>query len=254
MYGSMRIEKAFPSEFTGKDRFLNKAGKIQKLLTKFYRDKSMFKSIIQRIIDLHARNLTDNRKKSELRDILANLDLILTDELVAKGAYGLTSLLEDVSRELKETPVHLPLDFIEKGKELASLYVKLYCLENALRQFIDTILIKDSNENYANNFPSAIKNKVRARKEDEKKNRWIPIRGDKDIFYVDFPDLAKIISAYWSTFESYFPSQNWINTKIEELSKIRNLVAHHSYVKQDDRQRVDLYFKDILSQISQSQT
>ena len=42
------------------------------------------------------------------------------------------------------------------------------------------------------------------------------LRGDKDIYYLDFIDLTKLIQNNWEFFKTYLPSQGWISTKIDE--------------------------------------
>ena len=159
---------------------------------------------------------------------------------------------EILSQELIEEI--LPEDVKEKGQDMADAYVYLYCVENALRLFVDKI----ARENYgADHFPNLITNreidhKLRVRRRDEQRNQWLRIRGDSEIFYLDFDDLGSIIRNNWDIFRSYFPSQEWIVTKIEELSKCRNLVAHNSYIGQEERDLIRVYFNSILRQIGSS--
>lgn len=106
----------------------------------------------------------------------------------------------------------------QKGKEMSELYVTIYCVENSLRNFIDTILSNALGENYFTviTVPSDIAKGISTRKKEEKQNKWLPLRGDKDIYYLDFIDLTKLIQNNWEFFKTYFPSQGWISTKIDE--------------------------------------
>ena len=139
----------------------------------------------------------------------------------------------------------------QKGKEMSELYVTLYCVENSLRNFIDTILSNALGENYFTviTVPSDIAKGISTRKKEEKQNKWLPLRGDKDIYYLDFIDLAKLIQNNWEFFKIYFPSQGWISTKIDELYKVRCLIAHNSYAGDDEKDMVALYYKQIVKQI-----
>ena len=87
-------------------------------------------------------------------------------------------------------------------------------------------------------------------KKDEAQNKWLPLRGDKDIYYLDFIDLSKLILNNWEYFKKYFPTQSWISTKIEELYKVRCLIAHNSYAGEDEKELVSLYYKQIIKQIA----
>ena len=139
----------------------------------------------------------------------------------------------------------------QKGKEMSELYVTLYCIENSLRNFIDTTLSNALGENYFPLIavPSDIAKGISTRKKEEKQNKWLPLRGDKDIYYLDFIDLAKLIQNNWEYFKPYFPSQGWISTKIDELYKVRCLIAHNSYAGDDEKDMVALYYKQIVKQI-----
>lgn len=157
---------------------------------------------------------------------------------------------ETLSERLNEEV--FPEDVKEKGKEMAYAYIYLYCLENALRLFLEKI----AKENYGDDYFSSlntnkdINKKLEARKRDEGKNQWLRIRGNSEIFYLDFDDLGCIIRNNWEIFKRYFPSQEWIVTKIDELSKCRNLVAHNSYIGENERELIRVYFNNILKQIS----
>jgi hypothetical protein len=117
-------------------------------------------------------------------------------------------------------------------------------------------LEKIAKENYGDNFFSSlntnkdVKEKYEVRKKDERKNQWLRIRGNSEIFYLDFDDIGYIIRNNWEIFKTYFPSQQWIVPKIDELSKCRNLVAHNSYIGKDERDLIRVYFNAILRQIS----
>lgn len=95
-----------------------------------------------------------------------------------------------------------------------------------------------------------INKKIKVRKRDEGKNQWLRIRGNSEIFYLDFDDIGHIIRNNWEIFKTYFPSQEWVVTKIIELSKCRNLVAHNSYIGKSERDLIRVYFNAILRQIS----
>ncbi len=146
----------------------------------------------------------------------------------------------------------LPEDITEKGKEMADVYVYLYCVENTLRLFVEKV----AKENYGNsyflslNLNSPINKKLKIRKNDEIKNQWLRMRGDSEIFYLDFDDLGSIIRSNWQIFKRFFPSQEWIVGKVTELSKCRNLVAHNSYIGKSERELIRVYFNSILRQIS----
>jgi len=145
----------------------------------------------------------------------------------------------------------LPDDIRNKGKDMAEAYLYLYCVENALRLFIEKVAKDKYGDNYFKklNLTSGIKTKITTRKEEESKNKWLSIRGSAEIFYLDFRDLGALINNNWDLFKSYFPDVNWIIGKVNELADCRNLVAHNSFIGSHEKDMIRLYFHSILRQI-----
>ena len=127
----------------------------------------------------------------------------------------------------------------------------LYYAENALRLFIDKIGMDSLDNDYFNSIKTSteIRNKVLKRKQNEERNRWKSVRGDFDVFYLDFADIGSIIVNNWDIFSKYFPDQNWISSKIKELTECRNHIAHNSYIGSHERDIIRVNFTNILRQI-----
>lgn len=188
----------------------------------------------------------------------AGLDVM---EVKFKPSLETTQIEESIIDEL-EKPVEvlsenvikeiLSDDIKIRGKEMADSYIYLYCIENVLRLFIEKIVKENYGKNYFSylNTNREIQDKLIQRKRDERKNQWLRIRGDSEIFYLDFDDLASLIRNNWELFKDWVPSQSWIVTKIQELSKCRNLVAHNSYLGENERDLIRVYFNSVLKQIS----
>lgn len=204
----------------------------------------------------HASNLAD------IRDVLLKVSSSVMppnagyDVMEINISPNLNSprnnILEEVIIATDQAKLDILSDEIkQKGKEMSELYVTLYCVENSLRNFIDTTLSNSLGENYFSmiSVPTDIAKGIATRKKEESQNKWLPLRGDKDIYYLDFIDLAKLIQNNWEYFKAYFPSKGWISTKIEELYKVRCLIAHNSYAGDDEKDMVALYYKQIVKQI-----
>ena len=87
-----------------------------------------------------------------------------------------------------------------------------------------------------------------------KKNQWISIRGNSELFYLDFKELSTLIVNNWDFFKEYFPDQHWLNVKVDELGNCRNLIAHNSYVSSMERDVIRLNYNQILKQIALVET
>lgn len=140
----------------------------------------------------------------------------------------------------------LPQDIQDKGRQMSDVYLYLYCIENSLRIFIEAITKRDTI-----NIPTKVQETINKMKEGEKESKYLPVRGDNDLFYCDFIQLGKIIIANWGVFGQYFPNKNehWLNVMIDELYKIRCLVAHNSFVGDHERNSLKVYYKNITLQL-----
>ncbi|KQO22926.1 hypothetical protein ASF10_11285 [Flavobacterium sp. Leaf82] len=140
----------------------------------------------------------------------------------------------------------LPQDIQDKGREMAEIYLYLYCIENSLRIFIEEIMKLE-----VFSIPKKVQETINKLKKSENESKYLPIRGGNNLFYCDFIELGKIIISNWAVFGKYFPKQNehWLNVMIEELYKVRCLVAHNSYVGQDERDSLKVFYKIITTQL-----
>ncbi len=50
-------------------------------------------------------------------------------------------------------------------------------------------------------------------------------------------------------FKDRFDSLQWIKTRIDDLAKLRNLVAHNSYLGEDEQEMMRSHYKGILKQL-----
>lgn len=163
------------------------------------------------------------------------------------GVDIVTDTIVDIAQQVDSGRLTLlPQDIQNKGREMADVYLYLYCIENSLRIFIDEIM---KNENVT--LPAKVKDTISKMKGSEKESKYLPVRGDNDLFYCDFIQLGKIITGNWTVFGKYFPKQNehWLSVMIEELYKIRCLVAHNSFVGEHERQSLKVYYTNIIAQL-----
>ncbi len=135
---------------------------------------------------------------------------------------------------------------------MAEVYLFLYVVENYLRLFIEKVLTEKFGIAYYNYVvvPKSISNGIVVRKEQEKKNLWIGVRGNSDLFYIDFKDLGVLIQNNWDIFKIYFPDQAWISSKIDEMGNCRNLVAHNSVIGEHERDVIRINFRSIAKQLN----
>jgi hypothetical protein len=163
------------------------------------------------------------------------------------GTETMTDAIVEIVPKVESGRLNLlPQDIQDKGREMADVYWYLYCIENSIRTFIAEIMKTQQVE-----VPTKVQETIKKMKDSEKESKYLPVRGNNDLFYCDFIQLGKIIVANWGVFGQYFPEKNehWLNVMIGELYKIRCLVAHNSYVGEHERQSLKVYYKNIISQL-----
>jgi len=125
----------------------------------------------------------------------------------------------------------------------------LYIFENCIREFIDTRFTDLSGPGwFSTRATKAMKDKVEQRKQSEQKNLWHAGRHTDDIFYLDFGDLGLLMVNHWNDFKHLFPDQAWINSRIQEAERSRNVIAHTNLLADDEIARLEMYFRDWMAQ------
>ena len=161
--------------------------------------------------------------------------------------------LSEIKKTIEEsTCLSINDDLIEKGKKMAGAYITLYALENFIRQYMDKKLTEKIGVNYMNivSIPKKIKSEIETRKTQEQENKWLPLRGDKDLYYMDFIELSDFIIENWDYFKDDIKDQNWIKVKMKEMYSIRCLIAHNSYISDENIQLLELTTKQIIKQLN----
>ncbi len=160
---------------------------------------------------------------------------------------SLLDSIQDIEQRINFGHLNLlPADIQEKGREMSEVYLYLYCIENSFRIFIEEVMKTETI-----NIPKRVQDTIDKLKKSEQESRYLPLRGNNDLFYCDFIELGKIMVGNWGVFGKFFPKENehWLNVMIDELYKIRCLVAHNSYVGKDERDSLKVFYKIITSQL-----
>lgn len=172
-------------------------------------------------------------------------DFELEDDLIFDLENNVNSKAYKIMGEL------LPEDIRTKGYQMAEAYTYLYSVENSLRLFIEKVAKEKYGEKYFSQL-TITRNLQRTIAERQKKddaNKWLSVRGT-ELFYLDFKDLGAVIENNWDIFKAYFPSQEFILAKLNDMAECRNKIAHNSYVDDIERNLMKTYYNVILRQIS----
>jgi len=197
----------------------------------------------------------DQRLEYNANQLLPDSAGYLLSVKVHPSEFSDTPLATKVSTLItqNENPIFSKIidDLQMKGKEMGEIYLAIYYIENSLRHFIDEVFKEKYGEDYSLNdylSESTVKS-ITDRKNTDERNKWLNKRGNSALSYLDFTDIISIINRNWNIFAPYFSNQNWLKVKLDEISLIRNLVAHNSYVSSYGRQLVLMNYKQIMDQI-----
>lgn len=174
-------------------------------------------------------------------------DFELEDDLISDLENNVNSKAYKIMGEL------LPEDIRTKGYQMAEAYTYLYSVENSLRLFIEKVAKEKYGEAYFSQLkiPRNLQRTIAERQKNDDSNKWLSVRGT-ELFYLDFKDLGAVINNNWDIFKDYFPSQDFILPKLNDMAECRNKIAHNSYVDDIERNLMKTYYNVILRQISDS--
>jgi hypothetical protein len=131
---------------------------------------------------------------------------------------------------------------------MSGAYEILFRLENHLRQFIEKNMRLRYGSDWWNSghFPVKVKDNVDKLIHEEHSLRWQVSETNNDIEYLQFGHIGNIIFKNWKDcFEQFFHDQTKITSKLDELEKIRNSIAHTRMLSQEGSKRLKMYSQEI---------
>ena len=131
---------------------------------------------------------------------------------------------------------------------MGSVYELLYCLENSIRELVESTLREAYGRDrwWEYGVELAIRKSAEKRQADDEKARWHGPRGDSLLSYVDFPQYADIIVNQWQFFEPLLGDQSWVNYYFAELNRTRRALAHTGRLTSADVERMEVRVRDWL--------
>jgi len=123
-------------------------------------------------------------------------------------------------------------------KENIKAYSFIYCIENLLRELIIDELEKFGGSKwYKTYLPADVLEKYRNGIYLEKNIKWVQLVPCHPIYYIDFPDLKKIIlrrDCWKNVFKNIFNREDIVKGIFAEIDNIRNRIAHNRKVANED--------------------
>lgn len=134
--------------------------------------------------------------------------------------------------------------------QMQRYYRMLYVFENLVREFINNTFFEIDGENWFDaRANKGMKEKLEKRKQDEEKNQWHTGRNQHPLFYMDFGDLALLVTNHWTVFVDYFPDQAWVVSRIRDTERTRNVIAHTNELPAEEGARLEMHLRDWIKQV-----
>lgn len=129
-------------------------------------------------------------------------------------------------------------------------YRVLFVFENLIRDFVATRFQDlDGDTWFDKRASAAMKKKLAERKVTEEKNLWHTGRNPAPIYYLDFGDLSLLIVNHWNEFSDLLPSQAWVQSRMQEAERSRNVIAHTNLLATEEVDRLGMYLRDWIKQV-----
>lgn len=184
------------------------------------------------------------------------------DRLRAFGMSGF-QVRDDIARIERERSINLlPRPRAEKVRKLegydqfegrvrrdaaamSEYYEIFYCLEVSIRELVVNILEDAEGADWWNSerVPDDFRSYVGKIQSDEA-NTEITTRSDKDIDYLTFGQLAKLITDNFDVFNSVLSSKRAVDRIMNQLNLLRNPIAHCGILADDEKERLELTVRD----------
>lgn len=180
-------------------------------------------------------------------------------------AFGMTGfqIRDDLSQIEKSKAVRLiPRPRAEKVRKLegydqfegtvradaaamSEYYEIFYCLEVSIRQLVENILEEAEGADWWNS--SRVNEEFRsyvARIKSDESDTEITTRSEKNIDYLTFGQLAKLITENFDVFNAVLSSKRAVDRIMSQLNLLRNPIAHCGVLAEDEKERLELTVRD----------
>jgi hypothetical protein len=116
-------------------------------------------------------------------------------------------------------------------------YELLYKLEVGLREFLIDTFGREDQKWWKLRLPPDVLGKLKDGREKERKIKWVELLPHHPIYYIDFPDLKKIIEVkdnWRDAFQTFFGDKDVFCGGLRELEPIRNKIAHSRKISDNE--------------------
>lgn len=177
---------------------------------------------------------------------------LLAEESLDRAGRTNPKLTEMSDRDLATT---LSLDsfdedLISDARKMSLVFIAICSFENSTRLLVSKVLLEAVGENWWESSVSRnVKDRAKARQDEEEKVRWHAQRGKDPIYYTTLGDLLSIVRGNWDKFEPYIHKIEWAGSIFDMLERSRNVIMHSGTLDQADIERVGINIRDWVKQV-----
>lgn len=174
---------------------------------------------------------------------LLHVDL---DDIAAK--HRVDSLVADEPEEDAVAQeayfLQFPATLRRQAAEMARYYQIFYCLENEIRDMIESQLEDAYGEGWWDEHcPDSVKAAVDNNKKREQDN-GVTLRSSHPIDYTTFGELGEVLKFSWDIFGATFNSKRGMEKVMSSLNLLRGPIAHCAPLAEDEVLRLHLAVRD----------
>ena len=179
--------------------------------------------------------------------------LMLSEDVAAREEAGQLLRPEGAKQQTAlfgEFEAHFSRELRERAERMTYAYCLFFCFENAVRDLVAQRLTERKGSGWwAAAVPAKVQQRVEAKKQEIEDNKWHQTAIGADINHTLFGDLASIIISQWQEFVELFPDQQWVQVRLNELERSRNVIAHGNVLPDSEIERLEQYLGDWLRQV-----
>jgi len=179
--------------------------------------------------------------------------LMLSEDIAAREEAG--QLLRPEGAQSRaplfgEFEAYFSRDLRDRAERMTYAYSLFFCFENAVRDLVAQRLAERKGEGWwAAAVPTKVQQRVESKKQEIEDNKWHQTAIGAEINHTLFGDLASIIISQWQEFDELFPDQHWVQVRLNELERSRNVIAHGNVLPDSEIERLEQYLRDWLRQV-----
>lgn len=173
--------------------------------------------------------------------------LLRVDLQEIESRYDLDPILPLIERTVPEEEgyyLQFSAETRRQAQEMAQYYRIFYCLENFIRDLVESQMEEAHGENWwEEDVIESIKTAVRSNKQREQDN-GVTLRSAHPIDYTTFGELSEIIKSNWGIFGATFSTKRGVEKVMAALNLLRGPIAHCTVLAEDEVTRLHITVRD----------